>query len=180
MTKIEIPLSKKRILLALFGALVFVVIGILFITIPDTFISPIFSTPQIIRIAGIPAVLFFGAVGIYIVKKLFDKRVGLTIDEKGILDNTNASSVGLIGWNDIVEIKTKQVMTTKFLLIFTKSPDEYIMRFNGFKRKLLQRNMKVYGTPLSITSSTLSYRFDDLERVIKNTLIVQREKMANP
>lgn len=179
MNKIEIPLSKTKILLLLIGAIVFVILGTLFLMTPDTFISPIFRNPPAIRIAGIVAVLFFGVIGIYGFKKLFDKTIGLTIDENGITDNTNATSVGLIDWNDIVEIRTEQVMSTKFLMIFTNNPDKYMERVNGFKRKLMQGNMKMYGTPLSITSNTLRYNFDDLQRLIKDKLIEQKEKMPN-
>jgi hypothetical protein len=163
----------------LIGAIAFVILGTLFLITPDTFISPIFRNPQAIRIAGIVAVLFFGAVGLYGFRKLFDKTIGLTIDENGITDNTNATSVGLIDWNDIVEIRTKQVMSTKFLMIFTKNPDKYIERVNGFKRKLMQGNMKMYGTPLSITSNTLRYDFSDLERLVIGRLNERQEKMPN-
>jgi hypothetical protein len=177
MNKIEIPLSKTKISLLLIGAIVFVILGTLFFITPDTFISPIFRNHQIIRIAGITACLFFGAVGVYGFTKLFDKTIGLTIDENGITDNTNASSVGLIDWNDIVEIKTEQIMSTKFLLVLINSHDKYIEREKGFKRKLLQRNMKMYGTPVSITSNTLRYHFNDLVSLIKDKLIEHREKM---
>lgn len=179
MNKIEIPLSKTKILLLLIGAIAFVILGTLFLITPDTFISPIFRNPQAIRIAGIVAVLFFGAVGLYGFRKFFDKTIGLTIDENGITDNTNATSVGLIDWNDIVEIRTEQVMSTKFLMIFTSNPDKYMERVNGFKRKLMQGNIKMYGTPLSITSNTLRYDFDDLQRLIKDKLIEQKERMPN-
>lgn len=179
MNKIEIPLSKTKILLLLIGSIVFVILGTFFLITPDTFISSIFRNSQAIRIAGIAAVLFFGAVGAYGFRKLFDKTIGLTIDENGITDNTNATSVGLIDWNDIVEIRTEQVMSTKFLLIFTKNPDKYMERVNGFKRKIMQGNMKMYGTPLSITSNTLKYNFDDLQRLIKDKWIERNEKMPN-
>jgi hypothetical protein len=179
MNKIEIPLSKKKILLLLFGVIAFVTLGVLFIITPDTFISTFFRNPQTIRLAGIAAVLFFGAAGIYGLLKLFDKTIGLTIDENGITDNTNASSVGLINWADIKEIKTEQVMSTKFLLIYISDPKKYLERVNGFKRRLLKGNMKMYGTPLSITSNTLKYNFDDLENLIISRLIEEREKMPN-
>lgn len=180
MNKIEIPISKTKISLLLLGAMIFVIFGILFILFPDKFISTIFRNPQTIRIAGIAAVLFFGAAGVYGLRKLFDKAIGLTIDENGITDKSNASSVGLIEWNDIVEIKTEQVMSTRFLLIFISNPEKYLERVNGFKRKLMQGNMKMYGTPLSITSNTLRYNFDDLERLLKSGLIEQRKKNAEP
>ncbi|MFV0156771.1 hypothetical protein OBK20_13055 [Empedobacter falsenii] len=179
MNRIEIPLSKTKMLLLLFGAIGFVVLGTLFTFNPDKFVSPITRNPEIIRIAGIASVLFFGAVGIYGTRKMFDKNVGLIIDENGIFDNTNASSVGLIKWIDITEIKTEQVASTKFLLIYTDNPDFYLDKVKGFKKKLMEGNNKMYGTPLSITSTTLKYNFNDLEKILKNKLIEQREKMPN-
>jgi hypothetical protein len=179
MNRIEIPLSKTKISLLVFGSIAFVIFGILFIINPDTFISPIFRNPQILRLTGIAAVLFFGATGIYGLRKLFDKKVGLIVDEIGITDYTNASSVGLIDWVDITEIETEEVMSTKILLIFTLNPDKYLNRVNGFKRKLMQGNMKMYGTPLAITSNTVNYNFDALEKLIKNRLIEQQEKMPD-
>lgn len=176
MEKIEIPISKTKISFLLIGALIFVILGVLFSLTPDKFTTMIFRSPQIIRIVGIVAVLFFGAAGIYGLRKLFDKAVGLTIDDYGITDNSNASSVGLIDWSDILEIKTEQVMSTRFLLIFVDNPDEYLERANGFKRKLMKGNMKMYGTPLSITSNTLRYDFSDLERLIMEKLIEKKKK----
>lgn len=179
MDKIEIPISKKKISLLLIGAIVFVISGFFFIIIPETFITFWIRNPQTIRIVGIAAVLFFGAASIYGFRKLFDSDNGLIIDDKGIFDNTNASSVGLIDWIDIIEIQTKQIMSTKFLLIFTNNPDKYLDKATGFKRRLMNGNMKMYGTPLSITSNTLRHNFDDLERLIRDKMIEQKNKMPN-
>ncbi len=179
MEKIEIPVSKTKISFLLIGALIFVILGVLFSLVPDKFTTAVFKNPQLIRIVGIVGVLFFGAAGIYGIRKLFDKAVGLIIDDNGITDNTNASSVGLIDWSDILEVKTEQVMSTRFLLIFVDNPDEYLKRVNGFKRKLMKGNMKMYGTPLSINSNTLRYDFCDLERLIKKKLIERKEKTIN-
>jgi hypothetical protein len=148
--------------------MIFVVLGLLFIFTPGHYFSAIFRNSSIIRIVGVVAVLFFGAALFFIIRKMFDNAPGLIIDEYGITDNSNASRVGLIEWNDIVDIKTKQVMSTKFLLIFTSNPDKYLERANVFQRKLMKGNQQLYGTPLSISSSTLKYNFDDLEKLVKS------------
>lgn len=96
MNRIEIPLSKTKIFLLVFGSIAFVIFGVLFIVNPDTFISPVFRNPQILRLTGIAVVLFFGVTGIYGLRKLFGKKIGLIVDGIGITDYTNASSVGLI------------------------------------------------------------------------------------
>lgn len=177
MNKIEIPLSKTKILLTIGGSILFVVLGLyLFTTIAD---EQTRFNPAVAKVAGISGILFFGATGIYGIKKMFDNKVGLTIDDNGILDNTNASSIGLIKWADITEIKTEQVMSTKFLLIFTKDPNGILEKVRGMKRKLMVGNMKMYGTPLSITSTTLKYNFNDLEKLLKERLNKQRERIPN-
>ena len=168
MTKIEIPLSRTKLLLiGVGGSILFVALGFyLFTTAAD---QQRFN-PTFVKVVGIVSILFFCITGIYSIKKMFDKNIGLIIDENGIIDNTNTTSIGLIKWSDITEIKTKQIMTTKFLLIFTNNPNEILEKASGMKRKLLAGNMKMYGTPLSITSTTLKYNFNDLEKLLKDRL----------
>ncbi|MDC7996364.1 STM3941 family protein [Altibacter sp. HG106] len=166
--KIEIQLSKTKILLLLIGATVFVVLGTLFIMNPEQFKSPIFRNPETIRIAGIAAVAFFGLCLVFIAKKLFDNKVGLTIDQNGITDNSNATSVGLIEWDDITDIGTVQVASTKILMLETDKPEKYIERArNGISKRAMKANYKMYGSPLSIISNSLKIKYDELERMIR-------------
>lgn len=173
--RIEIPLSKKKIVALLFAASVFLLGGIWMTIKPSDagyyfnvmFRRFIYLTPELIQIIGTFGILFFGATGIYGIKKLFDKKIGLIIDSNGITDNSNASSIGLIEWNDISGIRTKQVMSTKFLLIDIENPEKYIKKAkNGIQVKLMKANMNMYETPLSITSNTLKYDFGELEKLI--------------
>lgn len=173
MNKIEIPLSKTKLLLGIGGSVLFVVLGLYFVTTMADQQTRYNQT--MVKGIGIASILFFGATGIYGIKKMFDKTIGLTIDENGIFDNTNASSVGLIKWEDIAAIKTRKVASTKFLLIYTTNPDFYLDKVKGFKRKLMEGNSRLYGTPLSITSTTLEYNFTDLEKLINGRLDEQRK-----
>ena len=165
--KIEIPLSKKKIALLFIGAIVFVIFGILFVLTPETFKSSIFRNPETIRIAGIASLLFFGLCTVFIAKKLFDNKVGLTIDQDGITDNSSATSVGLIEWKDIKGIETLQIVSTRILMLRTDQPDKYIDRAkNGISKRAMKANLKMYGSPLSIISNSLKIKFVDLERLI--------------
>lgn len=177
--KIEIPLSKKKLYLGILASLLFVIAGIwlfFYTNLYQNFPLKLFRNPMIIKGIGVLSILFFGTIRILQIKKLFDKKAGLIIDSNGITDNSNATSVGLIRWNDISDIKTKQVMSTKFLLINVLNPEEYIAKSkNGMKAKLMRTNMKVSGTPISITSSTLKYNFRKLEKIIQ----IEFEKNKN-
>lgn len=169
--KIEIPLSKNKLLIGTIGSLIFVVLSIWLF-----FDAAIFQenslhfilNPTTVKGIGILGVLFFGATGIYGFRKLFDKKIGLTVDEKGITDNTHATSVGLIAWDDITEIVAQQIMSTQFLLIKVKNPEQYIRKAGSRKKGVLLRlNMKMNGTPLSITATTLKYEFEKIEEIIR-------------
>jgi surface polysaccharide O-acyltransferase-like enzyme len=178
MNSIEIPLSQRKILLSIAGSFLFVAIGIFFITTMAD--QQTRFNPTLVKAIGVVAIVFFSATGIFGIKKLSDKSIGLTIDDNGITDNTSAISIGLIKWSDITAIETKEVMSTKFLLIYTTNPNHFIEKVQGFKRKLMATNMSMYGTPIAITSTTLQYNFNDLEKLLMERWeIAQASNMSN-
>jgi hypothetical protein len=161
--QIEIPLSKKKMLLTFVGAMMFVVLGVLFLINPSMFISTFFRNPIFIFIAGLASVLFFGLVAITMFRKFFDKKAGLIINRQGIIDNSSGVSAGLVLWSDIEKIKTSKVQGQKFMMLFVKNPQDYIDRVtNPIKRKAMELNYKVYGTPISISANALQTNFDNL------------------
>ncbi|WP_303850186.1 STM3941 family protein [Apibacter mensalis] len=179
MSKIEIFISKKKVIIQFFIALLFIFLGILFIFYPKEFVSPVFKSVFLIRLSGILSVLFFGAVILIISKELFViKKKGLVIDEYGIIDHSNYSSVGEIKWDDVISIKKNQVMSTKFLLVYVKKPKVYLYLTDGIiKNKLRKLNMRYYGTPITISSSSLKCDFNQLENDLKKSF--EEYKMRN-
>jgi hypothetical protein len=177
MTRIEIPLSKTKLIIGTIFSILFVVSGYYILTITDDRLSTIHSISN--KIFGIAGIIFFGATGIYGIKKMFDIKVGLAIDDNGITDNSNMSSIGLIEWKDITEIKIKREKSTSFLLIFTNNNEKYLEKAKGLKRKLMKANMNKYETPLSIISNTLNCDFEKLEGLINEKLKERQDKMPN-
>lgn len=140
------------------------------------FSSFLLNNDGIVRIVGMVSVLFFGAAGIYGLIKLSDKTPGLVIDDEGIIENTNATSTGRIKWEDITNIESHRVVSEKFILISVKDPQKVINKATGLKKQLLNANFKTYGTPISITASTIKYNIDELEHLLKIKFKEQREK----
>lgn len=166
--RIEIAISKKKVLFNLLLAMGFVLAGILFTANPEAFKSPVFSNTYFIRFAGLIAFLFFGLCLVVIVRKFLDKQPGLTIDEEGILDNTSGVSIGLIKWEDIVGIKTVTVFNQKFLMIEVRNPEAYIEKAKSrLSKKAMEKNLKMYGSPISIISNSLTYDFKKLEDLLQ-------------
>lgn len=165
--QIEIPLSKKKMLLLLFGAVAFVVVGTLFLLKPSIFISSAFRNPAIIFIAGLASVLFFGLCAIVLLRKLFDKKAGLIISKEGITDNSSGMSAGLVLWSDIEEIETCSVSNQKFLIFIVKDPQRYIDNTTGtLKKKAMEMNYNNYGSPVSISANSLQMNFDNLYNLL--------------
>ena len=161
--EVIIPISKQKIILITIGALIFVGLGILFVTNPEKYTSPIMRNPSIIFISGVASIFFFGLCTPFIFKKLWDKSPGLIITGHGILDNSSGVSAGQIYWADIKDISVLKIHRQKMIMLHVKNPQDYIdKQTNGFKRKMMTLNYKMYGTPLSITSNGLKISFDEL------------------
>ncbi len=162
--------SNKKFILWTIGGGIFVVLGILFIFSPDKFITLLIKNTLLIRLIGIIAVIFFGFALIILTKKvLFDKNLGIIINEEGIIDNSSFVGVGLIKWEDITSIEKSKVRSTYFLLINVKNPKYYINTPNRIKSNLLKANYKSYGTPISISANFISCSFAQLENIILNS-----------
>jgi len=90
-------------------------------------------------------------------------------------DNSNATSIGLIKWTDIIGITTSQVMSSKFIMIEVQNPEEYIAKAkNPISKRAMKANMKMYGSPITIISKSLKYNFPKLESTLKELI---KEKM---
>jgi hypothetical protein len=152
----------------LFGSIIFVGLGIGFVTNPARFISIMVRTKTVIFIGGFVGILFFGFIGFFILKKLFDKSPGLIISNDGITDNSSGVSAGFIPWSDIKEIREVRVVNQKFINLVVKNPEVYIDRqSNAFKRWIAQKNYKLYGTAIGISANGLKYNYEELKVLIQ-------------
>jgi hypothetical protein len=173
---LEIPLSKKKLILMVTGSLTFVVLGILFVTNPEKYSSSIMRSPMIIFITGLACILFFGLCFFFIIKKIGDNSPGLVISDEGILDNSSGVSAGQIKWTEIEKISVIKIQRQKLIMIQLKNPQDYIERQrSGFKRKMMKINYKMYGTPLSITSNGLKISFNELLSTLTEKLNATRQ-----
>ncbi|MGN7783868.1 STM3941 family protein [Niabella sp. 22666] len=166
---IEIPLSKRKIMVALFISLLFVALGFwLVIARPNpNGGNAILGNPILIVVVGLAAIVFFGMGILVLIRKLKDKRPGLIVSDEGILDNASGVAAGVIPWADIQKIKLAQVMSQKFLMLIVKDPEQYIQReTNAIKRKGMELNYKNYGSPISISAGSLQIGFNELQALL--------------
>ncbi len=187
MTEIKIPLSNTKIILLLIATLIFIIGGLWGIIEPERFTSFRYSK-NFVFYSGLASILFFGLGFIFIAIKVFSGKPGLTINESGIIDNSNATSIGLIEWNDIIGIETIQIKmrahnsiftasSPKMILVKVKNSKKYIERStNIITKQAMKANNSMYGTPLTIISGSLKIKFSELEKLISKELEKQKGK----
>jgi hypothetical protein len=174
--KIEIPLSKGKLTLMLIGSVGFIASGLWFIIKPPIISNPIFGNPTLIFVIGVASIFFFGLSAFYITFKLPDKKPGLIIDQKGIMDNSSGLASGQILWTDIERISVVEVYRQKLIMLEVKNPKEYIDRQKSvFKRKGMEWNLKMYGSPISLTSNGLKISFENLLQSITDNFDRNRQ-----
>tara|TARA_R110002050_G_scaffold179449_1_gene312831 strand:- start:1876 stop:2427 length:552 start_codon:yes stop_codon:yes gene_type:complete len=173
----KIPLSKTKITLLFLGTLIFVSLALWLAIDPENFKVSVFRyrSAELIRLVGIIGVTFFGICSFFIFKKIFDKKNGLIIDENGITDNSNATSIGLVKWTDITGIRVLEVVNQKFVMLDVSNPEHYIeLKKNRIGKMAMKANYNKYGSPISITANSLKADFKEVWEIIEK----QYEKNA--
>ena len=132
---------------------------------------------------GILAVVILFSLVLQIVK-IFRKKgkendkAGLLINEEGIVDLVSEKgNLGLIVWKDIEQIRIKNSFLEGVkLLLMLKNPDEYI---NGAKdwntKKKMRLQYRKWGTPAVINIDNLDVKPNDLVKVIKNEILLNKK-----
>jgi hypothetical protein len=165
---VEIPTSKLKMGLMLLGCLAFVTIGVLFVTHPESYLSIVCRSSAKIFTAGCLGIVFFGFIGVTIIKKLFDKTPGLIISGDGITDNSGGLPAGFVPWSDIVAVKETTVVRQRFINLVVKNHEDYVLRQkSALKRWIMRKNFKVYRTGIGISPNALKIDYDDLKEIIE-------------
>lgn len=175
----EIPLSKRKLTILLIGALTLVLLSMGLLVEKPELSSTIIGNVYLVLTIGWAGLIFFGLIAAICIQKLVDTKMGLVISDKGVNDNSSGLSLGLIRWSDIVEFKKLEKENQKFVLCVLKNPDNYIAKVsNVLKRKSLQLNQRLYGTPVPISSQALQIEFDELYLALNKGLTTYKT-MAN-
>ena len=172
-----IGISKVKTLLILLGSVAFVALGIWFLTLDAEAIEAQrkFNSQILVYGVGGVSIVFFGICGIFAVRKLFDSSPGLVLNRQGLTDNSSGISVGFVPWSEVSRIEEHQIQKQKFISIFVDNPERYVNAGNVLQRKARQANLKMCGTPISISSKALKIRYNELYSAIEGYLNRYRE-----
>jgi hypothetical protein len=163
-----IELDRRKIVLGFVGTVVFVAVGIWLVMLDDSRVASgksfrlLMNSPLLAHALGVVSILFFGALGVFLVKKVFDKKPGLVFSAGGLLDNAGATAAGLIPWEDIDGYDVLEISGRKMLIVMVGDPQRYIERGNAVRRRLNLANFNMAGSPISISTRTLRTNLDEL------------------
>ena len=168
--RIEILQSKKTIRQLLAGLAVFMIVWILLQQYQEVWFGG--TLPASLNAIGNVGLVIVFLSGLYYSWKLLDKAIGLRIAADGIFDNSHGTSVGLIEWEDIIELEELEIASSRCLMVITNKPQKYIDRAsNLFTRQILKANYSMYGSPIAIVPATLEIECDALKELITSAML---------
>ena len=161
----EINFKNWYLILLSLGGILFVIAGIyiIFVFFSDDSLFPSYPIVQII--VGIISILFFGFVTIIIFRKIFGKKPGLIIDNTGIMDNSTGFSAKHIKWENIIGIKSFNIVIIKFIIVIINNPKEYFKRY-----KIGRLDYIMTGSPINIYTNVLKCKHKVLVDILRNEL----------
>ena len=159
--------SNQKILWLIIGALGFVLLGIFLLFFPfgqAKLVSG--NAPSSIswvgRGAGLAGIIFFGLCFLAGIYMLTSRKPGLIINDEGIIDHSSYVGVGLTKWENINRIEAINVCGTPLIFLYLNRPEEPLEKAPAWQKFWLKRNLTMFGTPLSISATTLNCTFQQL------------------
>lgn len=101
-------------------------------------------------------------IALLLIINVLANKVTVTVDEKGVKNNTNF--MGPIEWKYISHFELKKAMGRRFIVIHLNDVDAFLKTKRKMSRTLMKSNIKRLGSPAVISE----FEFDkDLELVVE-------------
>lgn len=107
---------------------------------------------------GWVGVAFFSACLVLILVQLFRRKAPVVIDDSGILDVR--FGVGLIPWGDIASVSLEEIQKQRFISLWLRTEEEYLLRAPAWKRRLFGLNKRLGFSPFGMSFAGLKPGLD--------------------
>lgn len=164
--EIVYELNKKSIVHLILLFTISGILGILFLVYTPFFVSALIRNEILIKFIGVIAIVSSILFLIGYVRALF-YNYGLKISEKGIINNTNLTNIGVIYWYDIISVRVMEVRKSPFVLVFVKGDDKYLKKVNFLKRLNILGYKNTYGTSVVIETKNINCSAEDLKTILE-------------
>lgn len=111
---------------------------------------------------SIIGILFFSIGVIYMLYKLFLKKIILEINRKGFIDHSTIASLGAISWDEVIRITPWIAGRQSLIGIYVKDINKLLVGKVWYKRKLTYANMAYGYPPITINLNSTKEDIDDV------------------
>lgn len=167
----EIPFRKsKNTTLYIAGALM-AIAGLFLIFDPPATSHPVLSNPMFLGfIAGL---LFLGTWKSVSTARSRNKSIGMRVDAQGIEDFASKMNKGVLAWDKVSKLEIKEVVSSKFIVVYLRDPQAYIeSQDDDWRKRQLRTRLRDYGSPYCVSTNSLQTNtkalFDLLESYIQD------------
>ncbi|KAA3440746.1 STM3941 family protein [Rufibacter hautae] len=171
MDRIEIYTSKKKSVLLLFGALLFVVLGVWLFLNAENLTGWAGRNPLIPKGVGLAAVVFFGGCAVVATKRVLKTELAYIIDPTGLRFYPTRSNPLVLTWKDILGFEEVSIQGQQFFIIQVADPNFWVeQETRFFRRKMMQFNVSNYGSPFNTAAAGLDISHEELSRTLNSYL----------
>ena len=175
MQEVVFEKSKAKIIVLLLFSVVFVLLGIWILSggADDARRSLGVVGNRIVGIAGI---LFFGGIGLILIKKILEKEPGLVLNKDGFIDNSSALSAGFVPWSNVKMLGLLSFSGQQFIAIKLHDARDFLERGNAIQKMLKRKNLKMTEADILISANILPINAEDLLKQFEEYLQVYLKK----
>lgn len=164
----EIPFRKSKNISIYLSGFLLVLVALFFIFMPPTTAHPVLGSP-----------IFFGVLAGFLLvaawrlfqtawHRMVSKKPGMRVNEQGLEDFSSKINQGFISWSEVEKLEIKEVVSSKFIVIYLHNPEHYInMQKDGWRKRQLIDRYKNYGSPFCVTTSSLETNTKALFELLK-------------
>ena len=156
---IKIPVNTKSKIIGIIFVLVLFAAAVLCLLI---FIFPAMAGLIKFKISVLIIIIaLFCWTILLLLKQIIQTKTAFEINDNNLVDNSSPASVGVINWDDIIEIKeASNELRQKLLIFIVKNPQEYIEK-TAKMSSMRKIYYKQFGSPIVIISGNLKYNYTE-------------------
>lgn len=171
---VAIYFSKKKIILFLLASIAFVGIGAWFIIDPPPVRVLMMESPGELAVLGYITAIFFGVIAVFMIKKLFDNRPAIIIDDEAIDDRSSMFPAGYVVWKDIKSVAVIDVKGQTMIALVLYDPEPYLQTRSALAKKTLSMNYRLCGAHFAISANGLDIDTNTLFQMLNEKVAASK------
>lgn len=164
----EIPFRKSKNITIYLAGFLLTMAGLFLVFMPPKTEHPIMGSPLFFGVVS--GLFFLGAWKLIITAwhRTKNKKPGMRINEEGLEDFTSKINEGFISWSEVANLEIKEVVSSKFVVVYLHKPEQYMaQQKDGWRKKQLEDRYANYGSPYCVSTTSLQTNTKALFEVLE-------------